>query len=293
MASAIYRCCAKSFFILLTMLCHMVFADIASASETKYFGLYGAWALENMDDALAITKNNGFNLVVSGPNKAYLDKMQSVGVKALIAFDVKSTDYQNPSTWQQLLNRIRNNINSIKHHPAVFAWYLIDEPDIQNFSVEKVRELTDMVRSVDSSKPLYTVMVKPDKWEKYLPYFDIIAEDKYIDKSSNTPEVVRESLRQLKSDLRKNQLNKRVWAVLGALDLIHKSKLSTYHKPTPKEFEEMIRIACEEQVEGIMVYTLAFKNNTVYKDWNLIKDDPLLWKAVKKVPSCNVSGSNK
>lgn len=256
----------------------------ADASGQIYTGMYGAWGWENFDSAFQLMHDNGFQLAVVGPNKDHLDMLQAKGMKGIVSFDVKVAATENSATWQMTLDNIKAKVTALKDHPAVFAWYLVDEPDVQNFPVVKVKEMTKLVRKIDPSKPLYTVLIKPEKWKKYFAHFDIIAEDKYIDKSTNSPEVVRDHIRRLKRDLMKLKLRKRVWAVLGALDLQHKSGISNYHRPTSQEFTTMVDIAMQEKVEGIMVYTLAFKNNSIYKDWNLPEQAPSLWEAVKMLP---------
>jgi endo-1,4-beta-mannosidase len=254
----------------------------AQMAKQIYTGMFGAWAYDSADAAFQLMKNNGFQLAVV--NTYHLDKAQQYGLKGIVAFSLTKDMAADDAKWQEFLNTLKSSISQYKNHPAVFAWYPVDEPELQGIPIDKIKTVKNLIKSIDQNHPIFTVMNKPELWVKYLPYFDIIAEDKYLDYATNTPEVVRESIKRLKADLKSLNMNKPVWAVIGALDLRKKVGPSSYHKPTPEEFNKMVDIALQEGAAGILVYTLAFKNFPLFSDWNLPKDDPVLWETVRKLP---------
>lgn len=254
----------------------------AQAAGQIYTGMFGLWAYDSVDAALQLMKENGFQLAIL--NTYHLDKAQQYGLKGIVAFSLTKDQVSDDNKWQDFLNTLKSSITQYKNHPAVFAWYPVDEPELQGIPIDKIKTIRNLIKSIDQNHPIFTVMNSPDKWYSYLPHFDIIAEDKYIDISTNTPEVVRVSMKRLKDDLRRLNMNKPVWAVIGALDMKNRTGSSSYHKPTPQEFNQMVDIAMQEGAAGILVYTLAFKGDSTFLDWNLPKDDPLLWEAVRKTP---------
>lgn len=254
----------------------------AHSSPEIHTGVFGAWSFDNRDEVYKIIKDNKFDLAVV--NSGDIDKIGKIGLKAIVMFDLKKATADDESRLSNFISTLRLTINKYKDSNHVFAWYLVDEPELQQINPATIKLVTDIVRSIDKKHPLFTVMNNPDKWKPYLPYFDIIAEDKYLDKSTDSPEMIRVRLQKLKSDIEETGLNSSVWAVLGALDLKRKDGTSNYHRATAKQFEDMVNICVKEKVGGILVYTLGFKNNSQFRDWNLINDDPQLWNIVRRTP---------
>ena len=221
-----------------------------------------------------------------------LNKAYELGLKCIVDHEFKREALSSKEKWTAYLNGLRSKVERFKNHPAVFAWYVVDEPDWQEIPIEKIKAITDLVRSIDKTKPLFTVLTLPDKWRAYLPYFDIVSIDPYLkrnrDGTVETPEKVREWIRRLKADLKKSKLERSLWVVLGAFEerpripFLHRS---VFKKPTPEELNQMVRIGMAKKVDGILIWTLAFKNIPKYKDWRLPEDDPALWNSVRRVPS--------
>jgi len=276
--------CRRLQCVLVISLLFLIVPASLQAQMTKqiYTGMFGAWAYDSVDAALQLMKNNGFQLAVV--NTYHLDKAQQYGLKGIVAFSLTKDMATDDTKWKEFLDTLRTSISRYKNHPAVFAWYPIDEPELQGIPIDKVKTVSNLIKSIDQNHPIFTVMNKPDLWVKYLPYFDVIAEDKYLDYATNTPEVIRGSIKKLKADLKSLNMNKPVWAVIGALDLKKRVGSSSYHKPTSEEFNQMVDIALQEGAAGILVYTIAFKNNPLFLDWNLPKDDAVLWEIVRQLP---------
>lgn len=276
--------------VILTILTVLLLNSAVDAKPLN-LGMYGLTVADSADEFMQLTKNNGFGLIYSGYDIASLNKAQSYGLKCLVTFNVSAAMASDEAQWAAFLNQLRSKVAELKSHPAVYAWYPVDEPDGQKISPAKIKAMVNVIRSVDTTHPIMTVVYDSTKWTKYLSYFDIIGVDTYLKLTRSgdyeKPEVVGIALKKLKSDLNKLKLRKQVWSVLGAFDLQPKDSSVTppYRKPTPDEFSAMLKMATDEKVDGILVYSLyAAKDNPTYKRWNLPVDDPNLWQAVKKIP---------
>ena len=263
-----------------------------------YTGIFGLWAWGDWDDALKIVKENGFDIAVGVSDKKVLDHAYALGLKCITDYGLKKEMLETDAGWKKYLEGLKAKVTELKDHPAVFAWYIVDEPDLHKIPIEKIKIMTDLVRSIDKTRPLFTVLTVPDKWHEYLPYFDIISIDPYLKKNpdgtTETPEKVREWIVKMRVDLDKPKLKRPLWVVLGAFEekpRIPLLRRSPFKKPTPDDFNEMVNIALSEKVDGIFVWTLSFKDFPRYKDWRLPEDNPALWKAVRNTP--NVVRSHK
>jgi len=278
--------------IILLALFFVVCCAVTSAhAKTVHTGLFGIYAWGDWPQALDITRNNGFDIVVDASNKNALDMCQARGLKSIVGDFKFSADMNTDEVkWQQFLAGVREKVTALKDHPAVFAWYLLDEPDWQQVPLSKIKEMNALVRSIDKKHPIMTVFTIPKKWTPYLPYYDIVSIDPYLRKNTlvpDKPEKVREWITKIRRDLKTMKLVKPVWVTLGAFDLIPKTSAYTneFIKPTPEQFNQMADISIAEGVDGILVWTFGIKNNARYKDWTLINDEPALWEAVRKLPA--------
>lgn len=256
-------------------------------------GVYGIWACGDKNAAFSLLQQNGFTLASGVGSKDVLDKAYAHGVKCLVGIDVKLTKEiaADNSKWDAYLNNIRKQVLKLKDHPAVFAWYFLDEPSWHQIPVDKVKILNEFIKNLDHKTPIYTVLSTPGGWSDYLPYFDIVAVDPYLKTNKygieSEPEIVVNWLKVLKSDVHRIKGKKpAIWVVLGAFEERERFPWykSQFRKPSPKEYRQMLKYAMDQGVDGIMVWTLAFTKSIKYFDWNLPSDDPLLWDAVKSTP---------
>lgn len=276
----------KQFCFALLSAC-ILFIGLSSKTQAKkiHAGMYGVWALNSWNEGAQMLKDNNFQIVVGMANKALLDKAQQKGLQFIVAFGLTKSIAEDETKWQDFLNKLRKNVTELKDHPAVFAWYPVDEPDWQKISPAKIDEVTSVIRSIDKNKPIFTVLGVPSKWQEYLPYFDIIAVEPYLTPGTTT-EKVKQWLVKVNDDLGKLKLKKPVWVVLGAFEQIPLGPMDKqpFFKPTPEDFNKMLTIALNEGVSGVLIYSLAFPKSEKYRDWNIVRDDPLLWDEVRKVP---------
>lgn len=284
------KCAFITVFLFLTLLVQPGFPE--DNNQKTYTGIFGLWAWGNWDNALQIVKDNHFDIAVGVSGKTVLDKANALGIRCIVDYDVQKEMVTDDVKWQAYLKGLKAKILELRDHPAVFAWHIADEPDWNKIPVEKIKIITDLIRSLDKTRPIITVLTMPDQWNQYLPYFDIIAIDPYLKKrhdgSFEKPQKVREWILKMRSDLNKTNLRKPLWVVLGAFEERSKDPLlykTPFKKPTPEEFNEMVKIALDEKVNGILIWTLSFKDFPRLKDWRLPEDDPLLWETVRSVPN--------
>ena len=257
-------------------------------------GMYGVWAYDNKNEIFKLLDKYHFNTASGVGGKSVLDIADKYGIKCLVGIDSQLTRKiaDDDMQWKKYLIKISEQVNKLKSHPAVLAWYFLDEPSWKKIPIEKIKIMNALIKSLDSNHPIYTVLSTPDRWQPYLPYFDIVAVDPYLRRDrkiiDNKPEVVRIWLRKIKKDVEKVKGNKpEIWVVIGAFEIRPKSLRcqSPFRKPTPSEFDKMLDFANTEGVDGIMIWTLRFKKSDKNIGWDLIRDDKELWDVVKKAPS--------
>jgi hypothetical protein len=267
-------------------------AHPAQAKEV-YTGLFGLWAWGDSSSGMQLLKDNRFQIAAGVNSDADLNNAQRMGIKCLVGFNpnLSKAIVEDEVQWQQFLVTVKRRVAELKNHPAVFGWYVVDEPDWMELPVAKLKVLRDAVKSVDKSKPMFTVLGNRNKWDRYLPYFDIIAIDPYLsiasDGTVDSPEKVKTYIQKVRTDLQKLKLRKPVWVVLGAFQEKPRTAAIKSHfvKPTPAQFNSMADIALGQGVDGILAFTLAFKYKPDFLDWNLTQEDPLLWDAVRNLPN--------
>jgi hypothetical protein len=264
--------------------CCLGCSEMATA-ENIPIGMYGTWGKDSKY-YMTVLKDNGFQIAVS-TDVEYASKL---GLKCLYPLWLTKEIANDPDRWEIFLLRLRNTVEKYKDNHTIVGWYVTDEPDWQQISVAKIKAATELIKSIDKNTPTFVVLTMPNAWRNYLPYFDMIAIDPYLDRSNKYRgkeiDKVADWIKYLKSDLTRLHLNKPIWVVLGAFELRSKVSYqnSAFVKPKPDEFMKMVNIAIKENVNGILVFSLTVLEDSKYFEWNLIRDDPFLWDTVRNVP---------
>jgi hypothetical protein len=125
---------------------------------------------------------NGIKLLIpytGGANKhnikAYLDAAQKVGVKL-------SLEIYSPLVETGNISGVRDFIRTYKSHPAVYGWYLYDEPDLKKptpLSPDLLTNVYQAIKAEDKSKPVALIFNDPNKIEYYSNAMDILMWDSY------------------------------------------------------------------------------------------------------------------
>jgi hypothetical protein len=97
----------------------------------------------------------GANLVVAYAGKdlsqsgvrAFLDHLQGVRMRALLQIDPGWVTAPDTAA-------IAGFVNAISTHPALYGWYLFDEPEFNNVSPAQLKVAYDAVRAADADHPI-------------------------------------------------------------------------------------------------------------------------------------------
>jgi len=158
--------CTAAAALLLTG-CRTAFPGIATA---EFFPI-GLYCVERPEDFAAV-RAAGFN-VISGPaTEKFFDSAQSNGLKVLATPGTTAGPHFNPA-------RASKTIISLGAHPALWAWYLVDEPDLNLISPAQVQAAQDFVKSHCPAKPTALVIYKGENARDYANLADITMIDRY------------------------------------------------------------------------------------------------------------------
>ena len=101
---------------------------------------------------------------------AYLDEAHRQGIKVLVDLRVES----------KLLSEqeFRQIIRTHKNHPALYGWYISDEPEYQRTSVDLLSRYYNYCKQEDPIHPVALVHSKSPN-PKYVNYYDLLMVDYY------------------------------------------------------------------------------------------------------------------
>jgi hypothetical protein len=131
----------------------------------------GIYSVPSTND-FASLKQAGFNLVTGSAEKGYLDAAQAAGLKVLAA----------PGTSAGRGFNLANAAKTVKAfdvHPALWAWYLVDEPDMQQIPPETVVRNHAALKGLKPAKPTALVLFQGYEALNYANITDIMMIDKY------------------------------------------------------------------------------------------------------------------
>lgn len=115
--------------------------------------VYGVDAEEDMKKVKAW----GFNLVQSYQLRnenndendwiAYMDAAQRQGLMVFFNLDGRILDGKKEA-------QIKRMVRAVKDHPALYAWYLADEPYAEEISPSRLKKMYDWIKSTDENHPI-------------------------------------------------------------------------------------------------------------------------------------------
>lgn len=228
-------------------------------------GIYGARGTND----LQTIRNAGFNLVAGRAEKGYLDSAGQVGLKVLATPGASA----GPKFSE---DRAREVVSQFDSHPALWAWYLIDEPDLNGVSPGDVQRAQRFVKSLAARKPTALVLYQGGEALHYGDIADITMIDRYPIPwlpLANFPQHVRLARLGVPRD-------KPLIAVIQAFDWRYYPKLlpgqDNLRPPTHEELRCMAYAALTRGVTGLFFY--CFDDGK----WKL-QEHPEVWEAVQKV----------
>ena len=228
-------------------------------------GIYSVGSSANLPDIAAA----GFNLVTGPAEIDYLDAAKRNGLRVLASPGSSAGKSFNEA-------RARSRIALFDRHPALWSWYLIDEPDMMRVSPDRVEEAHSALKHAGATKPTSLVLYKGDEAKWYGNIADITMVDRYPVPwlpLSNFSQHIHKA--RLATDKERPLI-----AVIQSFDWTnHQSVLpgeKNLRPPTEYELRNMTYSALVRGANGIFYYSYA---DMLLKD----RKYPELWSALKRV----------
>lgn len=255
-------------FVAIPVLCTFLLggAGCRHIEPTHYpIGLYGVRSTNDFRELRAI----GFNTIQGNAAKDYLDAARVAGLKVLAAPRTSAGANFDPVA-------ARNAVSAFDRHPALWAWYLVDEPDLNHVRPEQVIEAHRVVKRAGARKPTALALYHGAESLHYANLADVTMIDRYP--------VPWQPLAAFGQHVRQARLavgkEKPLVAVIQAFDWSYYPELLPGGKdlrpPTYEELRCMTYGALAERATGLFFY--AFDDGK----WN-IREHPATWDALRRV----------
>lgn len=212
-------------------------------------------------------RDMGFNVVHlwalrDGSTARGLDEAERLGLRAVVEL---ADAYLGEGPY---LDTLREHVSAFRSHPAVLVWYLHDEPKPE--VLDKVGLGSQLVRSLDSTRPVMTMHNWPRVAGMFAPHVDIVGIDPYPVPNQPLSLVWR----YVKDTVRVSGEGKIVWAAIQAFAKKVPDGPTRY--PTPIELRNMVYQALVAGASGILYFSYEW-------DGVLEERDPRLWAALGSV----------
>jgi hypothetical protein len=205
----------------------------------------------------------GFNTVdvwadTGGSARFALNEASALGLKVIVVLQHAYHDgVLNPDLMQTLVTRFRD-------HPALLAWYLVDEPQESQRFATTLPEASNLVRRLDPSHPTLIVHNQLGALRMFWQLSDIVGVDPYP-----VPDV---ALSIVSHHVEQAGLivggRKPVWGIMQAFHKDLPRARSRY--PTPAELHNMVYQALVAGATGIYYFSYEWQGI-------LEQRDPTLW----------------
>ena len=228
-------------------------------------GLYSVGSVTN----LAEIADAGFSLVAGPARRGFLDAAKANGIGVMASPGSTAGAHFNAA-------KVRSTVAKLDGHPALWSWYLIDEPDMHSVSPEKVKAAHRFVKRLGATKPTSLVLYQGDSAKWYGDIADITMVDRYP--------VPWLPLANFSQHIHKTRLatnaERPLIAVIQSFDwTVHQSMLpgeENLRPPTERELRSMTYSSLARGANGIFYYS--------YADMRLKERKyPELWESLKRV----------
>ena len=224
-------------------------------------GLWGVTTTNHLDTA----HRGGFNAVVGGPGADYLKHAAELDLKVLAYPGTQAGEHFSAAT-------VRKNVRQFDSSPALWAWYICDEPDLNGISPTAVRNAHRFLKSAGAKKPTAIALSYGSDAATYGNIADLTMLDRYP--------IGWAPLATFNQHLQMARLSvgpeKPLIAIIQAFDWTGYPLMSDTSKkraPNAAEIKCMSYCALLQRATGIFYYTLQDSN------WN-IENHPDTWKAL-------------
>ncbi len=114
----------------------------------------------------------GFNVILGAAEQTYLDAAYAAGLKVWATPGSPAGPSFNPTVAIQ-------RIKAFDNHPALWAWFLIDEPEMFLVSPAEVRQAHRTLKECGAHKPTSLVLYKSNEALHYAGITDLLLTDRY------------------------------------------------------------------------------------------------------------------
>jgi hypothetical protein len=139
-------------------------------ANTSFYPV-GIYSVPSTND-FASLKQAGFNLVVGPAERSYLDAARNAGLKVLAAPGTSAGPGYNPA-------KAREMVKLFDSHPALWAWYVVDEPDMDGIPPTQVSQACRSLKAAGARKPTALVLYQGYQSLHYANIADITMIDRY------------------------------------------------------------------------------------------------------------------
>ncbi|MCL5098094.1 MAG: hypothetical protein M1608_11325 [Candidatus Omnitrophica bacterium] len=252
----------------LPVLCGLLLLGAGCARFNQGFYPIGLYSVPSTND-LARVKASGFNLVTGPADRSYLDAAGAAGLRVLAMPGTSAGPHFNAGV-------ARREVSALDSHPALWAWYLVDEPDLNRVAPSAVVRAQRFFKQLNASKPTALVLFKGSEALDYANIADITMIDRYpvpwlpLANFGQHVRMVRLALGPKKP----------LVAVIQSFDWSYYPELVPGEKnlraPTFQELRCMTYCALANRATGIFYY--AFDAGR----WKIL-DHPASWEALSEV----------
>jgi hypothetical protein len=237
-------------------------------SQRSSFYPIGIYAVSRTND-LPIVRDAGFNLVVGTASEPYLEASSRLGLRVLASPGTSAGKDFSQSAAKETIAKFDN-------HPAVWAWYVSDEPDFNQVPPHEVVNAHRSVKRSNARKPTALVLYQGSSALHYANIADILMIDRYPIPwlpLANFPQHVRMARLALGP-------RKPLMAVIQVHDWSYYRDLlpdeTNLRPPSYEELRAMTYCALAQRANGLFYY--CFDDDR----WKVTEHDGS-WQALKQV----------
>lgn len=254
--------------IFMTGLFTLVITGCRHPSPKAEFYPVGIYSVDRLED-LAVVKEAGFNAVSGLARADFLSKAEELGVKVLAPADTTAGPEFNTEAAKRAISRFDS-------HPALWSWYVADEPDFQKIPPQDVVAANGFIKRAGAKKPTALLLWQGASALYYANITDITMIDRYPVPwlpLANFSQHVRDTRLALGKD-------KPMIAVIQAFDWNAYPQLVPGERdlrpPTYEELRCLTYCALAQRADGLFYY--AFDSGA-WRIW----EHPETWWALKQV----------
>ncbi|MCC6443221.1 MAG: hypothetical protein IT210_07170 [Armatimonadetes bacterium] len=213
-------------------------------------------------EAFPLIRSWGFNTVMTGgggeAGQNALDRAQENGLKAIHHPGGAITTPEGRAEIADAVRRLRG-------HPALLAWYPIDEPEINGITREAVEEAYRAIYREDGGHPVFQTLYYPSAYPIFTKGRDILSIDPY-------PVPIRPLISIARALMMARKEAQPVWLIPQAFYGVIWPR-----SPSPGELRCMVYTGLIHGAKGIIYYTFGLPGEP--GSWRL--PETALWPAIR------------